>query len=115
MFDVCDQDRDGYLNVKEVQLLVLLTSDGATSAGDMADGDAIQLMEAVGADPAVGLDLASLWQVYAQKVTSSDIGGDYEFVRAAIDTGSVGARQDMPSIAAVQAALRVVSGHLARA
>jgi hypothetical protein len=85
IFNVCDQDGDGFLNVQEVQLLVHLTSDGDTSAGHMQDEVAIDLMVALGADPASGMAEADLGQVYARHMTTSSIGGDYALVKAACD------------------------------
>ena len=82
IFDACDQDQDGFLNVRELQLLVSLSSNGATS---MNDATTVALMAHLGADPLRGLEKQHLERAYERKVTSSSIHDDFATIKATVN------------------------------
>ena len=106
IFDACDQDQDGFLNVRELQLLVSLSSNGATS---MDDATAVALMAHLGADPLRGLEKQHLEQAYERKATSSSIHDDFATIKATVDANAA-----FPTFAPGGAALQCPRNHMLR-
>ena len=102
IFDTCDRDKDGYLNVLELQNFVKLTSMGVNTVNEQ---EAIAMMQIfadrLGLDERKGLNKEHLRQAYELEITNSLLDVDFETVKAAAELQGSGGMDDSVNEAGV--------------